>query len=325
MYRAFSQIFLVCVAIFSSLLPWVIHAQINDLDLNLRNTTSIGVIPENSILSEFINSVDRTVYIMPSGSTGEESLWQILFLIAREIKNIAIWIAIILLLISVIQLIFRGTKDDMKRWGNGVIYTSIGIIFLQSVFAIWSVFLFDTAETVDSGLAWKIVVNVVYPIIWLLQLFAVFGFVAMGIYSFYVIVKSGYDDGARTNGIRTFIYAVIWFLLIRIPEPLVRAIYGNPECSSAGPLGIGLVSNCAIWNANLNDAIGIVGSIINFLNGFLALVCVILIIWAGWLIFSSRGEGDGLKKARSIIIYIILGLLLLVSSHLIFRFLILEG
>ena len=60
---------------------------------------------------------------------------------------------------------------------------------------------------------------------------AAFAFIAMGIYAFYQIVTSGYADDARKKGIQTFLYAALGFMLIRVPEPLVRAIYGNPTCS----------------------------------------------------------------------------------------------
>lgn len=63
----------------------------------------------------------------------------------------------------------------------------------------------------------------------------------------------------------------------------------------------------------------------NYLNGFLALLSVILIIYAGWLVLISAGDEEKLKKAKGTIIYIALGLILLVGSHAIFRFFILKG
>lgn len=48
-------------------------------------------------------------------------------------------------------------------------------------------------------------------------------------------------------------------------------------------------------------------------------------IYAGWLLFISAGDEEKVKKAKNIIIYIAIGLVLLVASHAIFRFFILEG
>jgi len=50
-----------------------------------------------------------------------------------------------------------------------------------------------------------------------------------------------------------------------------------------------------------------------------------LIVYAGWLVFISGGEEEKLKKAKSTILYIALGFILLVASHAIFRFFILKG
>jgi hypothetical protein len=55
------------------------------------------------------------------------------------------------------------------------------------------------------------------------------------------------------------------------------------------------------------------------------LVCVILIIYAGWLVLISAGDEEKLKKAKSTILYVFIGFIVLVASHAIFRFFILQS
>jgi divalent metal cation (Fe/Co/Zn/Cd) transporter len=76
---------------------------------------------------------------------------------------------------------------------------------------------------------------------------------------------------------------------------------------------------------NLADGIGIVGKLFTFFNTFLSVICAILIIYAGWLVLISGGEEEKLKKAKTTILYIILGFIVLVASHALFRFFILKG
>lgn len=69
----------------------------------------------------------------------------------------------------------------------------------------------------------------------------------------------------------------------------------------------------------------IIGKIINYINGFLFLICVLLIIYAGWLVLISAGDEEKMKKAKNIIIYVFVGFVILVASHALFRFFILRG
>ena len=69
----------------------------------------------------------------------------------------------------------------------------------------------------------------------------------------------------------------------------------------------------------------IVGKIINYFNGFLFLICVLLIIYAGWLVLISAGDEEKMKKAKNTIIYVFVGFVVLVASHALFRFFILRG
>lgn len=76
---------------------------------------------------------------------------------------------------------------------------------------------------------------------------------------------------------------------------------------------------------DLAKGIGIVGKLFTFFNTFLSVICVILIIYAGWLVLISGGEEEKLKKAKNTILYIVIGFIVLVTSHAIFRFFILKG
>lgn len=207
-----------------------VFASINDQEINLRDIPTQNTIAENNLLLRFVNGIPD---LIPISYTGTQGMWVMIFRIAYEIKNIALWIAVIFLLISVLELLIS-EKDGVKKWKDRILYTSLGIVFLQSVFAIWSAFLMADNETIGSGFAWKLIINILFPIVGLLQMFAVFAFIAMGVYAFYNIVTSGYDDGARQKGLQIFIYALVGFLLIKIPEPLVRALYGNPNCPDTG-------------------------------------------------------------------------------------------
>jgi Type IV secretion system pilin len=55
------------------------------------------------------------------------------------------------------------------------------------------------------------------------------------------------------------------------------------------------------------------------------LICVVLTIYAGWLVLISAGDEEKLKKAKNIVIYIALGLIVLVAGHALLKFFVLRG
>lgn len=109
---------------------------------------------------------------------------------------------------------------------------------------------------------------------------------------------------------------------MRFPEPIIRALYGSPSCAKTSIFTIG---NCEIEKQNISGVVGIIGKIITYFNGFLMLICILLVLYAGWLVLISGGDEEKLKKAKSTMLYVFIGFIVLVGSHALFRFFILRG
>ncbi|MCB9802463.1 IPT/TIG domain-containing protein [Candidatus Nomurabacteria bacterium] len=77
-------------------------------------------------------------------------------------------------------------------------------------------------------------------------------------------------------------------------------------------------------NSNLGtrDVVGIVNSLINIFLGFLGIIAVILIIYGGWLWMTSQGSAEQIQKAKLLITSAVIGLIIIMSSYLIARFVI---
>lgn len=58
-----------------------------------------------------------------------------------------------------------------------------------------------------------------------------------------------------------------------------------------------------------------VNTIVNFLLGFLGFVCVLFIIYAGFLLVTSNGSEEKLGEAKKIILYCLLGILVIFASY----------
>lgn len=110
---------------------------------------------------------------------------------------------------------------------------------------------------------------------------------------------------------------------MKVPRVLVESIYGKADCGNSGLFGISMT--CQITSPNLSATVRIMTTAINYFNGFIGLITVILIIYAGFLVLTGAGDDEKLKKAKSIIKYALVGIFLLVASYALFNFFVLKG
>ena len=269
----------------------------------------------------FIGSVERSMFgtfgntftYFRGSNTGERWAFALIVNIARDIKNVFIFIAVIYLVLSVIRMLLSaGSDEDVKKWRTTILWTTIGIIVMQSAFVAVDT-LFN--RNITGFTAMLFADKLIYPFVHLLSILASFAFLAMAFFAFYRIVTAAGDEEAAKVGKRTIIYAILGFLIIKLPWVLVKSIYGEAKCDT--PL---LFSICRIKDPNISATITVFTTIVNYVNGFLALVIVIMIVYAGFLVLTAAGDEEKIKKAKNILIYIVIGVLLLVTSYILFNF-----
>jgi Type IV secretion system pilin len=295
-------------------------------DINVRDTSQITISgnAENDNLLTFMSPILN--YFYSFSPSGDSTVPNIFLAIAWGIKNFFIIVAVLFLIIGVLKLLFSGGDEEaQKKWKNNIIYVSIGVFIMQIAYSFWStLYLNSDTSYIDGRLAWTFWINIFEPIVNIMLLLASFGFIAMAVYSFYTIITGGGDEEKLKKGKNIIIYALIGFLLIRIPRMLVIALYGEPVAACKNNVWLA-VWTCEIGAKNLWNGINIFWKILTYVNGFLALFAVIMILYAGWLILISGWEEEKLKKAKKTILFIVIGMVLLVASQAIFRFFFLKG
>lgn len=318
--RIFIALF--CFFIWNSI---IYSADIVTDDINIRETSIGWSSRTNEKLDEFVSGFwVGDYFFVPSWQTWKDGILEAFTTVAFQLKNFMIVIAVVFLAIAIIKLLFSSNDEEsVKKWRSSIIWVSVWIFVMQMTFSIWRVLILEnTWEWIDTRLWWTIWLYIFAPVVGILQLLASFGFLLMVVYAFYIIVWSAWDEEKLKKWKRTIIYGLVGFFLMRLPESIVWALYGTPDCRDHTILTIW---SCEIENQNISGAIGIIGRIITYINGFLMLVCVILVIYAWWLILISAWDEEKLKKAKSIILYVFIGIAVLVGSHAIFRFFILQG
>lgn len=86
-------------------------------------------------------------------------------------------------------------------------------------------------------------------------------------------------------------------------------ICNDNSCSLSG--GVEAVGNAVSGFVTKKTLTAYVQDIIVYLLGFISLIGVIYIMYAGFQVMTGAGDEEKLKKARNIIIYVILGIVLM--------------
>lgn len=323
------KILFIFVTFFASFLPVNAQNNIPVPDLNARADTATRETNDN--LEKFAENSSYGGYFIQPATNTADGVNAVFINLAYGIKTFAIFIAIIFLIIGVIKLLFSdASDDDVKKWKNNIFWVAIGVFFLQISYSIWMNGVQLSANgtnPINAMAGWAFWSNIIEPIIGLLQYLAAFGFLAMAIYGFYVVVTGAGEEEKLEKGKKTILYGIVGFLFVQVPYTLVSMIYkGVPKCEkTATNLWSYSSHNCTSGeNADLSGVVNWVGEFFKFLNGFLTLLCVLMAIYAGWLLLTSRGDEEKVKKVKSMILYIAIGLVLLVASHAIFRFFLLQ-
>jgi hypothetical protein len=109
----------------------------------------------------------------------------------------------------------------------------------------------------------------------------------MAVWAFFIMVTGGGDEEKVKKAKNTIIYSIVGFLLIRIPYAIVKSFYGRPGCENTGSGAFTSVGACDIKEVDLSTGIGIVGKLFTYFNTFLSVICVLLVIYVGWLVLIS--------------------------------------
>lgn len=137
----------------------------------------------------------------------------------------------------------------------------------------------------------------------------------MAIIAFYNIVTAWGNEEWMKKGKNTIFQAIMWFIVIKFSDIIVTNTF-NPDCWWGGLISYWGTNICE----NVKDNSRIIITIINWINSFLAIVVVLMIIYAGFLVLTGGWEEEKNKKAKRIIFYAAIGLAVLFASYMILTF-----
>lgn len=252
---------------------------------------------------------DNNVFFWVS-KTWEAWIRWLLLNIARDVRLVVYPIILIVWMIMVFRLLFASnTEEDAWKLKKWILWASIWIIVMQTSFSMYEV-MFD--QSVNASLAKNVENKLIAPFLDLLMLLVSFLFIFVAIFSFYRIITAWWDEEKIKKWKTSIFQAMMWFLVIKIADTLVTNTL-KVWCVN----WFGLTSIC---NQNITENALIITTFINWMNAFIALIMVLLVIYAWFLVMTSGWDDEKMKKAKNIMIYIWIWLFILFASYLILSF-----
>ena len=251
------------------------------------------------------------------------SFRNLLFNIFFVLAGFLFVVALIVAFFAAMRLfISDNNEEDFSKWSNTLVWSILWLFLVSisywvvktlgdTVFSSWG----TTQLNIDT--IYTTTINIIYPILNFLRYIAAICFFIVIVYAFYVIMFAGWDEEGFQNGKRIFITATLGFIVMILAEPIVRMSYGGSNCSGDKLFGIPTECTNRVFNTGifLDTAV----KIIIFLNGFIALVTLIMIIYSWFLVLTGRWDEEKTEKAKKIITYAIIWVLMIVFSYVIYR------
>ena len=281
----------------------------NPKDVRLDTWTKVEGKERNDKLKNFNDPDDNFTWV--DATQWDKWFFYFLVRIAKSLKNIFFAIATVFFLIIVLRLLFtENSEEEFGKFKKWILWITVWIIIMQIAY---SLVITTQNQSISWWLANDLLKNIVIPLITLLETAASFFFIAIAIFAFYRMVTSSWDDEKAKTWKMSIFYAIIWFIVIKISGLIVKTTYSKTLCDDDN-------ITCSWWVAEIEEWAWIIFKIINWLNWFVWIAVVIMIIYAWVQIIFSNWEEEKIKKAKTSIIYIFIWIFVLTMNYLILTF-----
>jgi len=265
-----------------------------------------------------LNSVSDSTHFIGTSQKWEIGIKNLLITVAKNLKTIIYIIAGLLLLVMIIRLLFTdNTEEEIGKFKKWVTWVTMWIILMQITYT-FVYYIYD--KQITENLAYDLIDKLINPIITLLETATGFFFLAIAIYAFFRIITAGWDEEKIKTWKKSIIYAIVWFIIVKFSRTLVEVTYWtlNPACRSN--FWFNFISWSCLQDARISWFTATIVHIINWVNSFVWIIMLIMIIYAWSLVLLSAWDEDKLKKAKSIILYVIIWMAVLAFNYLILTF-----
>lgn len=239
---------------------------------------------KNKLLDDLKSDEDIKVW-----NDWEKSILYFLFTAAKDLKTVFYIISGLYFLILVIKLLFsNNTEDEVWNFKKWVLWISLWILLMQISFYFVNILY---AQDIWWNLANTFTSNVMNPLIKALETAASFFFMLIAIYAFYRIITADWDEEKVKTWKMSILYWLIGFVVIKVSKEIVSATYWKIDCNDQNVFWIFQINGNKCNASNQLSWISeTVVNIINWMNGFVWIIVIIMIIYVGVQVYFEQLE-----------------------------------
>ena len=283
------------------------------------------------ILKDYTTSVSDEDKLLDGGrevQTGATVVRSIIKRVIDIIKLILIPIAILLIMWGGLMLMFkRKDEEEYKKRVRQLIWTGVGflLIFLSVTLVDGILFgrtggITSSTDAIDN--AAKIAGIELFGLYKFIISFAVVIAVAYVVYTGFKLIITSESEEARGNAVKSLLYIVLGVAVLMLAPVIVKALFGLDINEGGKVLPSFGSDNSFSLESQVGGIIGLIIQGINYLLGFVGILALLAIVYAGTLMILGFGDDERVSKGKSIIIYAILAMILASSIWIIVKFLI---
>jgi len=233
--------------------------------------------------------------------------------IAKDLKNLFFVISTIFFFVITLKLLFSSnTEDEFTKYKKWIIWITVWLVVMQ--LALWFVIvIFDSWGWNWTSLAFNLSDNIINPLIKLLETLASIFFLWIAIYSFVRLVSAWGNEERVKSWKNSIIYALIGFWIVILARKVVETIYWFWKCNENPLLDVCL----KVQKIELSKFNEVFLNVVNWANSFIAIITLLMVIYAWFILFTSGWDEEKLKKVKKIIIYVALWVFVIIANYLI--------
>lgn len=275
------------------------------------STENIDTWTDRNTDLEYFWGVEDEFFWLSSIKWGK-GIFYTLVQVAQSLKNLFFILATLFYLIIAMKLIIaENTEEEVWKFKKGIIWITIWLIIMQIAYS-FVITLY--AQYIWESLAISLTTNIIDPLIWLMEVLASIFFLAIAIFAFYRMITANWKEEEVTRAKMTIVYAIMWFILLKLAKTIVEWVYWKMDCTGLLP------EESCLLEAQTSDLASRIIDIIIWANWFIWIITILLIIYAWFNLLFSAGDEEKIKKAKKTILYVIIWLILLVINYSILTF-----
>lgn len=268
-------------------------------------------------------------YFIPSWSSrlgGTETF--IYNIVNKFVFPLLIVASILTVILGLYEIMFSG-KEEIEKWSKYIIFWILGIVLIQSAKFITSTYIgivtkvvpYDnTAASIPfAQSAYEVYNQLLMPFISLFMYIVIgFLFVILLVHVMRFITSSEEDVTAKAKTI--MISNVVGILVILLAKTMVEAIYGKQAEVIKKATNVWDVGTWILAGADFT----LVFSIVNYILWFLGFIILVIIVIQTYQLLVNPTDEALIKKTRTNLWYILIGLAIISLAYVIVNFLIIQ-